>query len=947
MLGLLGALIPSKGWLKNPSISFIGVHYIYMIVMTMAGSVILFAGGMDYIDALFFAGGASTQSGLNTIDVNKIELYQQIILMLWACVTTPTFINTIVVFVRLYWFEKRFQHVIKEQRALRKTRTRSRSKSEAKEHSDISRLEQGVNGRQIRVLHETTKPNGMTGKGVSTEEHQREIEKMGFAERNKALGSEPDSSSGSEEKVDGETGEHAAPTTNPEARDEEHPLQTPQSPESQRDFGQIPRTITFSDQLPTPSNQPGSGSDQPHERHERHDVSQHIAFVQRQQKNAKTEAGTLRIPGPRDFERGEVPKELEGEEHNLAPTVTRGTQASSETERVARHTRGQSQQTEELNADDHTPRRGITIDEPEHPQRQGRISQENPNETLRENQNENDASIRGMVTRFLSPRRLRRNTSGSEGGLGERKTTFARSVTNLAAAFTKEKDDKVIDPMPYLSWQATTGRNSAFVGLTAAQREELGGIEYRALKLLAKILVCYYIGFHVLGMMVFVPWITYTRPWKGTVQDDGVNPGWWGVFTAASMFNDLGLTLTPDSMISFQTATTILLLGSFLIIIGNTGFPIMLRFIIWLLNGFVSRGTDLWDELQFLLDHPRRCFILLFPSRANWWLFWILVMFNCIDLLFFIILDLNDPVVTDLPPGYRVLNGWFQATSTRTAGFSSVDLGDLHPAIQVSYMIMMYISVLPIAISVRRTNVYEEKSLGLYPGEEQADMENPSYVGQHLRRQLSFDLWYVFLGFFFICIAEGDRLMSDGDPAFNLFAVLFEVVSAYGTVGLSLGYPGKNTSLSAEFHVISKLIMVAMMIRGRHRGLPYALDRAILLPSEKVYKREAEEADRRFERRGSFYGDGPNGVSRSRTFASGELDGPGSVNQQNTPLEGANTMNPAAGRDRSVSRMSRRGSGMSTASQAVASQKNPRQRARGSTLIAGGFGAGPTVSKYD
>lgn len=44
--------------------------------------------------------------------------------------------------------------------------------------------------------------------------------------------------------------------------------------------------------------------------------------------------------------------------------------------------------------------------------------------------------------------------------------------------------------------------------------------------------------------------------------------------------------------------------------------------------------------------------------------------------------------------------------------------------------------------------------------------------------------------------------------------------------------------------------MVAMQIRGRHRGLPYALDRAILLPSESLHQRENEDATRR-ARRGS------------------------------------------------------------------------------------------------
>lgn len=107
------------------------------------------------------------------------------------------------------------------------------------------------------------------------------------------------------------------------------------------------------------------------------------------------------------------------------------------------------------------------------------------------------------------------------------------------------------------------------------------------------------------------------------------------------MFNDLGFTLTPDSMISFQTAVLPLLLGSFLIIIGNTGFPCMLRFVIWCLSKMVPVGSGIWEELRFLLDHPRRCFTLLFPSKATWWLFWILVLLNGIDLLFFIILDVS------------------------------------------------------------------------------------------------------------------------------------------------------------------------------------------------------------------------------------------------------------------------------------------------------------------
>ena len=206
--------------------------------------------------------------------------------------------------------------------------------------------------------------------------------------------------------------------------------------------------------------------------------------------------------------------------------------------------------------------------------------------------------------------------------------------------------------------------------------------------------------------------------------------------------------------------------------------------------------------------------------------------------------------------------GLFQAAATRTAGLAAVNIADLHPAIHVSYLVMMYISVYPIAISMRRTNVYEERSLGVYysPEDELEDEDSsekstsdkePSYVGSHLRRQLGFDLWYIFLGVFLIAIIEGSRLDTTTDIGFTMWAILFEVVSAYGTVGLSLGYPGTSTSFSAQFKTLSKLIIIAMMIRGRHRGLPYALDRAVLLPSEALHKKEADDAARRMRRRSS------------------------------------------------------------------------------------------------
>src|SRR4051794_23858894 len=89
----------------------------------IVGSIILFASGRNeglaYIDALFFASGASTQAGLNTVNVNLLNTFQQVVIYLICMLANPITINSFVVFLRLYWFEKRFQHIVREARQRR------------------------------------------------------------------------------------------------------------------------------------------------------------------------------------------------------------------------------------------------------------------------------------------------------------------------------------------------------------------------------------------------------------------------------------------------------------------------------------------------------------------------------------------------------------------------------------------------------------------------------------------------------------------------------------------------------------------------------------------------------------------------------------------------------------------------------------------------------------
>ncbi|KUI54362.1 Low-affinity potassium transport protein [Cytospora mali] len=774
---------------KKPHFNFITVHYFWVIGLTLLASVLIYGtahGDLAYIDALFFAAGANTQAGLNPVDVNNLNTFQQVVIMLCSMMANPITINSFVVFLRLFWFEKKFQHIVREARNRRGTI--SKSKSHARTES--VEPEMGVNGRHITVMYNNARSR-MTNDGIVLESVQEKVPN----------GSTPNGSS-----------PNLSPNaTSPKEDPVEDSVEDPAQNEAEnqgpgiRFAGTVKRSDGVEDDL---VKQPRRRTDE-----------EHIAILERQRNT--TNDDILRIPGPRDVERGLRPSRVdEGDPEEPEPLSPRGRRYSEGGRE--RGSKGQSEKPERPKG------KGITIQEPaKKPSKMDEI-------------NDDARAFFNVLTPFKLRKPRAFNASG-DNLHHDRDAPLSRmrrrqTLDTIRNALSRDKEDEA----PYLSWQPTLGRNSQFHDMSEEQREELGGIEYRSLKTLSLILTLYFWGFWILAIICLTPWIIHS-PYGSIVDKAGQSRAWWGIFTGNSAFMDLGFTLTPDSMNSFNTAVFPLLVMSFFIVIGNTGFPVMLRFIIWVTSLYVPRHSGLWEELRFLLDHPRRCFTLLFPSAATWWLFWLLVILNGIDLIFFIVLDLGNGPISALSAGHKVLDGLFQAASTRTAGFSCVNLAYLHPAVQTSYLIMMYISVFPIAISVRRTNVYEEKSLGIYQeASDDDETKHPSsfsYVGAHLRRQLSFDLWFIFIGFFILSISEGRRLQTDD---FSMFAVLFEIVSAYGTVGMSLGYPTVNASLSSQFSVVGKLVMIGMQIRGRHRGLPYGLDRAVILPNESGFRKEAK-----------------------------------------------------------------------------------------------------------
>ena len=229
--------------------------------------------------------------------------------------------------------------------------------------------------------------------------------------------------------------------------------------------------------------------------------------------------------------------------------------------------------------------------------------------------------------------------------------------------------------------------------------------------------------------------------------------------------------------------------------------------------------------------------------------------------------------IQSLLAGYRALNGLFQALCVRFKGFHVVNVPNLQVDLLALYVVMMCIPAIPVVFEMREMNVYEERFLGLYTGslsDEPDDRapnfflslirhyplkrQNPNtteesrryFLHQQLRFQFGNAIWWPVLGTILIMIAVSNHVTRQPltYPAFN---IIFEVFSAYGCVGISMVFPGKNYSFCGGWHPISKLILAAVILLGRHRGLPVAIDKVVMLPNDSLAFAEEEDAALRRE----------------------------------------------------------------------------------------------------
>ncbi len=263
---------------------------------------------------------------------------------------------------------------------------------------------------------------------------------------------------------------------------------------------------------------------------------------------------------------------------------------------------------------------------------------------------------------------------------------------------------------------------------------------------------------------------------------------WNGVFHAISAFNNAGFALYSNSTEDFRTDPVVCLALCAAIILGGLGFPVLI-------------------QLRRHIRTPRRWNVntrIVLAATAT-----LLI----VSTVYTTVLEWNNPATLGplTPPG-KVLAGFFQAVQTRTAGFNSVDIGGMHGSTRLGMDVLMFIgggsagtaggvkvTTFTVLLLVLLTEIRGESDVNAF------HRRLPRAVAAEAVSVAALAIGVVIAATATLMILTG----GDLDP------MLFETVSAFGTVGLSTG-------ITPSLPVSAQLVIVLVMFIGRLGPITFA-----------------------------------------------------------------------------------------------------------------------------
>lgn len=257
----------------------------------------------------------------------------------------------------------------------------------------------------------------------------------------------------------------------------------------------------------------------------------------------------------------------------------------------------------------------------------------------------------------------------------------------------------------------------------------------------------------------------------------------YSIFHSVSAFCNAGFALFSNNMENYTGNILINFVITSLIILGGLGFAAILDVynVIKKTRRKLSTSTHLAIAMTIFL-----------------------ICFGAI--MTFILEYSNKGTIGNLSLHDKLLSSYFQSVTLRTAGFQTVDLATLTTPTIIIYLFLMFIGASPGStgggLKTTTLGILLLGVMNAITGREDIEYRRRRLSWQTFNKACAILMLSLFYLFVMIII------MSIFDSSKGFLPLLFELISAFGTVGLSMG-------VTAKLSIISKLIIILTMYIGR------------------------------------------------------------------------------------------------------------------------------------
>jgi trk system potassium uptake protein len=274
----------------------------------------------------------------------------------------------------------------------------------------------------------------------------------------------------------------------------------------------------------------------------------------------------------------------------------------------------------------------------------------------------------------------------------------------------------------------------------------------------------------------------------------------FSVFHSVSAFCNAGFSTLTDNLNDYRIRNTypILYVISFLIILGGIGFPI-------LLNLYTYIKYKVLSLISWLRTGRKKAYIPMMISLNSKLVIYTTLFLIAIGTVFFFLFE-NDHTLQGMDLEGKIAHSFFSSVTPRTAGYNSVVMSNLSVAAIVLTIFLMWVGASPVSTGGGiKTSTFAIAILNAF---RIARMKRHIEFHKREFHERSVNRAFAIIILSIILLGSGSLIMHLLEPDKGPLHILFECVSAFGTVGLSLG-------ITPALKDPSKILLILLMFMGR------------------------------------------------------------------------------------------------------------------------------------